>query len=140
MTIQYSNEIAENVSKILVHKGFVVHRYDSFSTSSIYLKLDYGVSNSIRIADHPGKKYLRYRFNIITSDNSSNVFHREQEGIDRIFYGSNACYDMINDICAFKESQIKRYGLANYKKYMEINKLESVDKKGFWDSAKLIGG
>ncbi|KRG16875.1 hypothetical protein ACA29_03085 [Lederbergia galactosidilytica] len=51
----------------LKKKGIVVQRYDSYSTNSIYLKLDYGVSNSIRISDHKGKKHLSYRYNVLTS-------------------------------------------------------------------------
>lgn len=49
----------------LLDMGFIVHRYDTYSTSSIYLKLDYGVCCGIRIADHPGKKKYCYRFNVI---------------------------------------------------------------------------
>lgn len=43
----------------------LIHRYDAYSTNSVYLKFDYGVANSLRIADHAGKKHLAYRFNII---------------------------------------------------------------------------
>lgn len=43
----------------------LIHRYDAYSTTSVYLKFDYGVANSLRIADHTGKKHLAYRFNII---------------------------------------------------------------------------
>ena len=49
----------------LLDMDFIVHRYDAYSTSSIYLKLDYGVACGIRIADHPGKKKYHYRFNIL---------------------------------------------------------------------------
>lgn len=42
----------------------LIHRYDAYSTNSVYLKFDYGVANSLRIADHAGKKHLAYRFNI----------------------------------------------------------------------------
>lgn len=49
-----------DVVNILVPKlldmGFIVHRYYAYSTSSIYLKLDYGIACGIRIADHLGKK------------------------------------------------------------------------------------
>lgn len=59
-----NQEIADYLSEELKNNGFTVHRYDAFSTKSIYLKLDYGVCNSIRISDHNGKKYLKYRYNI----------------------------------------------------------------------------
>lgn len=38
----------------------LIHRYDAYSTNSVYLKFDYGVANSLRIADHAGKKHLAY--------------------------------------------------------------------------------
>ena len=59
------NDIANDIIKTLKSIGFVIQRYDAYSTNSIYLKLDYGVCNSIRISDHTGKKYLKYRYNVI---------------------------------------------------------------------------
>ncbi|MBM7715323.1 hypothetical protein JOC94_002310 [Bacillus thermophilus] len=49
-------ETADYIIARLKKKGIVIQRYDSYSTNSIYLKLDYGVSNSVRISDHKGKK------------------------------------------------------------------------------------
>ena len=50
--------------ELLLEKGFIVQRYDSVTTNSIYLKLDYGMCNSIRISDHKGKKHLSYMYNL----------------------------------------------------------------------------
>lgn len=50
------NDVANYLIPKLLEIGFIVHRYNSHSTSSIYLKLDYGLSCGIRIADHKGKK------------------------------------------------------------------------------------
>lgn len=59
----------KEIASILVDKlkklGFIVHRYNSVTTNSIYLKLDFGVCCGIRIADHNGKKKYHYRFNVI---------------------------------------------------------------------------
>lgn len=59
----------EQVAKILIQKliemGFIIHRYNSITTNSIYLKLDYGVCCGIRIADHKGKKKYHYKFNVV---------------------------------------------------------------------------
>ena len=69
----------KKVTRILIKKlldmDFIVHRYDAYSTSSIYLKLDYGVACGIRIADHPGKKKYSYRFNIIKDFNGDKVIY-----------------------------------------------------------------
>ena len=56
--------IADEVQGKLLDLGFIVHRYDAYSTSSVYLKMDYGACHSIRIGDHRGKPHLKYRYNI----------------------------------------------------------------------------
>lgn len=38
------NEIADLIIPKLLALGFIVHRYNAYSTNSIYIKLDYGVS------------------------------------------------------------------------------------------------
>lgn len=58
-------EVAKILTKKLVDLDFIVHRYNSKTTSSIYLKLDYGLACGIRIADHKGKEKYRYRFNVM---------------------------------------------------------------------------
>ena len=37
------NDVAKILTERLIKLGFVVHRYNSVTTSSIYLKLDFGV-------------------------------------------------------------------------------------------------
>lgn len=59
-----TKEIADYIGEALKGK-LIIHRYDAFSTNSIYLKFDYGVANSLRISDHSGYDYLSYRYNII---------------------------------------------------------------------------
>ena len=49
------NSLADYIANRLISEGFIVQRYNAYTTNSIYLKLDYGVCNSIRISDHPGK-------------------------------------------------------------------------------------
>ena len=60
-------EIADSICRRLKKKGFSILHYDAMSTDSIYLKLDYGVCNSIRIGGHRGKSKLKYRYNIGTN-------------------------------------------------------------------------
>lgn len=57
-------EIADYICKQLLEQGFIIHKYKAFSTCSIYLKLDYGACNSIRISDHTGYEHLSYKYNI----------------------------------------------------------------------------
>lgn len=58
-------EIADYVCRQLSEQGFIIHRYEAFSTCSIYLKLDYGACNSIRISDHRGYAHLSYKYCIL---------------------------------------------------------------------------
>ena len=59
----------KQVANILVNElknlDFIVHRHNSVTTNSIYLKLDYGVCCGIRISNHNGKKKYHYKFNVI---------------------------------------------------------------------------
>ena len=57
-------EIATELCNRFLDEEFIVQRYDAHSTQSIYIKLDYGVSNTIRISDHRGYDYLSYKYNI----------------------------------------------------------------------------
>ena len=41
------NDIAEMLCRNLISEGFIIQRYDAYSSNSIYLKLDYGACNSI---------------------------------------------------------------------------------------------
>ena len=71
------DEIANTLIKRLLDLNFIVHRQNSITTSSIYLKLDYGVACGIRIADHPGRKKYHYRFNVIKDYKGNKVItHR----------------------------------------------------------------
>lgn len=113
-----------------------IHMYRSFSTSSTYLKLDYGVAGSIRLADHNGKKHLKYRFNLLLSDESNTVTRTMQDGTERSFYGYGAFDIMLTDLIEFKKSRMTKYGKPyGYNKAVEKAKRESHSRKGFWRAA-----
>ena len=57
-------DLADEICTRLLKEGFIIYRYDAYSSNSVYLKLDFGVSHSIRISDHEGKRHLHYRYNI----------------------------------------------------------------------------
>lgn len=47
--------VAKQVQEFLLNNDFIVHRYNAYSTNSIYLKIDCCLCKSIRISDHHGK-------------------------------------------------------------------------------------
>lgn len=111
------NDVANILIPKLVEKKFIVHRYNSHSTSSIYLKLDYGLSCGIRIADHDGKKKYHYRFNVLKDYKGDKVVNRD----NLVSYFFN--YDELDELLALVEKErqekIRKYGLGNYKRYMQ---------------------
>lgn len=133
---QSLNDIADAVIEKLRGK-VIIHRYDSYSTNSIYLKFDYGVANSLRISDHDGKRHLKYRFNILESmgKKSSKETHTRQ-GFTMVFYSPamiNAC---CRDILAAKKDRVERY--RDYDAIIERAKAAADRSKGFWCGARLI--
>lgn len=130
-------EIAECLCERLIAEGFTVQRYDAYKTDSIYLKLDFGVCNSIRISDHTGKKYLKYRYNI----GSFVKKHRyeNKRGLPRLYFRQDQVEILIEQILRDRKSKIKRYGADRYRRYAEENRVENSQKKGFWRQAWIVG-
>ena len=112
-----------NVASILIPRlldmNFVVHRYNSRTTTSIYLKLDYGVARGIRIADHPGKKKYSYKFNIIKDFKGNKVILKN--GLVCNFYDFSEIEQVLEDIQKEKQDKIRNYGINNYNLYMKKN-------------------
>lgn len=123
------NEVANILISKLLDMGFIIHRYNSRSTSSIYLKLDYGLSCGIRIADHPGKKKYSYRFNVIKDYVGNKVILKD--GLICNFYDFYELDNVVNAVQKEKQDKINKYGLRNYQIYMEKQKNENELFKRF---------
>lgn len=111
------NDIAKILTSKLIELGFIVHRYNSHSTSSIYLKLDYGISCGIRIADHEGRKKYHYRFNVLKDYKGDGIIYRDN--LISYFFNYNELDKIINAVIQEREKKLKKYGIDNYKLYME---------------------
>lgn len=129
--------LADSIANRLAGEGFIVHRYDAKTTDSIYLKLDYGVCNSIRISSHAGKKHLKYRYNI---GPYINAFHVVKDKYDRFYYPADGLEDMIAQIIEDRELKLSRYGCESYAEYMLKNKRDKAGSPGFWREAVLFNG
>lgn len=116
-------QLANALIKELLNLGFIVHRYNAFSTNSIYLKLDYGVCCGIRIADHNGKKKYHYRFNVIKDYAGDKIIHFEN--LISYFYTFEELPQLLEKIQEEKASKIRKYGIGNYNSYMAIEKNEN---------------
>ena len=122
-------DVANILIKKLLDLGLIVHIYNSYSTSSIYLKLDYGLACGIRIADHPGKKKYSYRFNVIKDYKGDKVILKD--GLICRFYDFNELDVVIDAIKNEKQEKINKYGTRNYILYMEREKNENEIFKRF---------
>lgn len=127
------DEIAAEVIERLVGK-VVIHRYDAYRTNSIYLKFDYGVANSLRISDHPGKKYLKYRYNVLTTQKDKQT--KKDGGFERIYYSPAMIKALCRDIMASKREKQEFY--RDYDGLVRQKAAEVRHERGFWQQAKEV--
>lgn len=118
------NDVAKILTERLIKLGFVVHRYNSVTTSSIYLKLDFGVCCGIRIADHNGRKRYHYRFNVMKNYNGNRAINRD--GFISYFFDYTEIDEIIKMIQREKVNKVYRYGEKNYLEYMRKSKTEKL--------------
>lgn len=122
------SELADELQADLIEKGFTVHRYDAFSTDSVYLKLDYGACGSIRISDHKGYKRLHYMWNIGPWIEKER--HENHKIRPRHFYPACSMQEMLEAICALRES---RKAANDYERRVKIGKhYRDTARTGFW--------
>lgn len=113
------NEIAKILTERLTKLGFVVHRYNSVTTSSIYLKLDFGVCCGIRIADHNGRKKYHYRFNVMKNYTGNRAINRD--GLISYFFDYTEIEEVIKMVQKEKAYKVYRFGKKNYLNLMKKN-------------------
>jgi|SRR5690625_6035525 len=131
-----ANYLIDNLKR----EGIVIQKYESMGTLSIYLKLDYGVLNSIRISDHKGKKHLSYKYNILTicpkpisTRNKTRYGH-----VIRHYFPMNKKQELFKKILQDRSAKILSYGQRNYQKFMDKQLTQNRGKKGFWRSSKIV--
>lgn len=114
---------------ILDNKGFILHYYKAITTDSCYIKLDFGLANSIRVANHRGKEKYKYRFNLMLNLDKSYV----EDG--RNYYSVNDFDKMVEDIVNFKNNQLNKYGFKYYE-YMVDRRKEIYSSDSSWKNAR----
>lgn len=127
-------DYADRIVEVLKNKGFVIQRYDAYSTYSVYLKLDYGVCNTIRISDHEGKQYLKYRYNLILGGENNII----EDKYTRYYFNEHNITGLINQILFDRIMKFRKYGKSLYKHFMIKNRDDHKNDKGFWKDAKLV--
>lgn len=114
----------------------LIHRYDAYSTNSVYLKFDYGLGNSLRLSDHTGKAGLNYRFNFITTMKSLGIDTSGE--YPRFYYPPDMVDQAIADIVKGVTEKRGRY--HDYGKALETARARTKGERGFWEQARLVKG
>lgn len=125
------------IIQLLIDNGFAIQRYDALSTNSVYLKVDYGVCNSIRISDHIGYSHLSYKYEMLIGKMNGREYIKKN-GYWCTRYGANDYRELIADIVKSREYKLDKYGYDGYEKLIEMQISRNRDKPGFWEKARLI--
>lgn len=134
-SIRAAREVVEEIrSKI---PAIEIHGYFSRSYGSYYMKFDYGLGGSLRIADHDSRKiHLKYKYNLMLQEKGGLVM-RLDEGIERRFYGSDLIPELIFDLVLHIAEKRREYG-DRYQILMQEERRKSLSGQGFWRDAKPI--
>ena len=127
-------DLADEICTRLLKEGFIIYRYDAYSSNSVYLKLDFGVSHSIRISDHEGKRHLHYRYNIgshIKKDKTQTTKYI------RYYYPTANLDQMISKIVSDRNEKMQKYG-ERYETFMSENRKAHANDNGFWRKARRV--
>lgn len=128
-------KIANELAMQLVNKGYIVHRYNSYSTESVYLKVDYGLGKSIRISNHEGKGHLRYTYNI--RGDISKSYSECDNGVTRNYIPFSEWESVLGRVDSHVKNLKEVYSEGWYNR--ELKKYERMGKsslgKGFWQGA-----
>lgn len=126
--------VAKLLQNELISNGFTVHRYNAYSTDSIYLKVDGGLCKSIRISDHTGKGHLRYTYNLLST--VTEFYSEEDKGVTRYYYPYSDWHRVLKSVMSVRDDLQSRYSESWYNK--EVKRLISGSKTGFWSGAYLV--
>jgi len=127
--------VADELVQCLKAEGFTIQRYDAYSTESVYLKLDYGIAYTVRISNHPGKKHLRYTYNLIIGYRGKRFI--KQKGTWRQFFSFDQVENLVTAIIDGRRWVKEKYH-PDYAQSMEDSKLKNQGKAGFWAQAVLV--
>lgn len=111
----------------------IIHYYHSYTSNSIYIKLDYGTANSIRISDHDkADNGYNYKYELRTDKTLS--WHRFENDIYKIMYPATQIEQLANKIIKERDKKMQEKGqsyrneLKKRKDYMDSDKSKKFYK------------
>ena len=70
---------------------------------SVYIKFEDEKLRSLRVADHPGRKKYKYKWNLMTKGGIRNGLREEVDrGVNRFYYSPDKCKDLVTHIRSYK--------------------------------------
>lgn len=124
----------------LLQNDFKVMIYDSRTTNSIYIKVDFGILDTIRISDHDVPKHKRACEYNIVPDICSYPQVRMQDG-KKVLYATDddIGVTMITTMLLSKRRKIRRmYGKTKYLEHIYERRQSMQGHDGFWEHAMEI--
>lgn len=128
--------IKDRIVQTLKSNGISILYYESYTTNSMYLKLDSGLLNTIRISDHTGKKNLNYRYEIGPHISETHTDYSKK--YPSHLFTENDVDLMLSRILADKDSKLEKYSSDGYKSIVQRNARDHANDKGFWKQARPI--
>lgn len=129
-------DIAGELARALVAEGFTVHRYDAITTDSVYLKLDYGACNSVRVSDHAGYPHLKYRYNIGTWIEQA---METEDTYPRFYWPADQAAELVAKCVEDRAARIGWSGQGGYEQIIRKKKREARNaRSGFWTHARKV--
>lgn len=125
-TYQIAEKLCDRLSEF-----FIVHKYCATTTNSVYIKLDYGVANSIRVSDHNGKEKYRYKYNI--RKDIDEKYEELDNDYMRKYYPFSDIGDLVIDVIIDRELRKNAIGVEEYHRQMEEKREKSkTSNSSFW--------
>lgn len=125
-----TRDVMFDLLRRLDKEGFILHYLQAYSTNSCYIKMDFGVCKSIRIADHKGIDKYAYTFNLMLGLDKS----YEEDG--RYYYSLDDLEKMIQNIKTHREILQDEYGFDYFQKMVDAKNQFLRKRKGFWENCK----
>ena len=128
---EMANELAEKLKK----QNIVVQRYRRKKDNSIVLKLDYGVLNSVQIAEDVRENDdLHYKYNVIYKLLDKKITREKNDYgvVVRYFYPFTRKNELLMQVLEDRMKKVLKYGEKNYIFFMKENK-SKLEKQTYWE-------
>jgi hypothetical protein len=143
----FLDKAVHTLIKRLKEERFIVQKYKSRSTRSVYLKIDFGLCHSIRISDHlfadmDGRIKYHVVENLPKKEKRMLQQVNEEYKVENLFFPMKEEYieEIVQKIVENRERERRHKGKEGYVDWMYNRYCLMKDdaKNGFWKKSKII--